>query len=112
VSRVGLLKALGWTSRDIVGLQITKAAIVGLPAIAGGLMLAYALVYAPSQQWVGTLLLGWQETAPIMHLDAGHAAPVFLEVAGILLIPYLAAVLWSSLVQAASNPQDLLNRGN
>jgi len=111
-SRVGLLKALGWTSRDIVALQITKAAIVGLPAIAGGLMLAYALVYAPSQTWAGTLLLGWQETAPIMPLDAGHAAAVFLEVAGILLIPYLAAVLWSSLVQAASNPHDLLNRGN
>jgi hypothetical protein len=111
-ARVGLLKALGWTSRDIVALQIMKAAIVGLPAIAGGLMLAYALVYAPSQTWAGTLLLGWQETAPIMHLDAGHAVPVFLEVAGILLIPYLAAVLWSSLVQAASNPQDLLNRGN
>jgi hypothetical protein len=111
-SRVGLLKALGWTSRDIVGLQITKAAIVGLPAIAGGLMLAYALVYAPSQRWAGMLLLGWRETAPIMHLDVGFAAPVFLEVAGILLIPYLAAVLWSSLVQAASNPHDLLNRGN
>jgi hypothetical protein len=111
-SRVGLLKALGWTSRDIVGLQITKAAIVGLPAIAGGLMLAYALVYAPSQRWAGMLLLGWEKTAPIMHLDAGFAAPVFLEVAGILLIPYLAAVLWSSLLQAASNPHDLLNRGN
>ena len=111
-SRVGLLKALGWTSRDIVALQVTKAAIVGLPAIAGGLMLAYALVYAPSQTWAGTLLLGWQETAPIMRLDAGHAAPVFLEVTGILLLPYLAAVLWSSLVQAASSPQDLLNRGS
>lgn len=111
-SRVGLLKALGWTSRDIVGLQIAKAAIVGLPAIAGGLMLAYALVYGPSPTWAGMLLLGWQETAPILHLDAGFAAPVFLEVAGILLIPYLAAVLWSSLVQAASNPHDLLNRGN
>jgi hypothetical protein len=111
-SRVGLLKALGWTSRDIVALQITKAAILGLPALAGGLTLAYALVYAPARTWAGTLLLGWQDPAPIMRLDAGQAAPVFLEVAGILLLPYLAAVLWSSLAQAASNPHDLLNRGN
>lgn len=111
-ARVGLFKALGWTSRDIVALQVTKALLVGLPAIAGGLMIAYGLIYAPSQQWVGTLLLGWQETAPLTHLDAGQAVPIFLEVAGILLTPYLAAVLWSSLVQAASDPQDLLNRGN
>lgn len=110
-ARVGLFKALGWTSRDIVALQVTKALLVGLPAIAGGLMIAYGLIYAPSQQWVGTLLLGWQETAPLTHLDAGQAVPIFLEVAGILLTPYLAAVLWSSLVQAASDPQDLLNRG-
>ena len=109
-ARVGLFKALGWTSRNIVTLQITKALLVGLPAIAGGLLIAYGLVYAPSQQWVGTLLLGWQETAPLTHLDAGHAAPIFLEVTGILLVPYLAAVLWSSLLQAASDPQDLLNR--
>jgi hypothetical protein len=111
-ARVGLFKALGWTSRDIVALQVTKALLVGLPAIAGGLIIAYGLIYAPSQQWVGTLLLGWQETAPLTHLDAGHAVPIFLEVAGILLTPYLAAVMWSSLVQAASDPQDLLNRGS
>jgi len=110
-ARVGLFKALGWTSRDIVRLQVTKALLVGLPAIATGLLIAYGLVYAPSQQWVGTLLLGWQKTAPLTHLDPGYATPIFLEVAGILLLPYIAAVLWSSLVQTASDPQDLLNRG-
>lgn len=110
-ARVGLFKALGWTSRDIVVLQVTKALLVGLPAVATGLMLAYGLVYAPSQQWAGTLLLGWRQTAPLMHLDAGHAAPIFMEVAGLLLTPYIIAVLWSSLVQAAADPQDLLNRG-
>lgn len=110
-ARIGLFKALGWTSRDIVALQVTKALLVGLPAIAGGLMIAYGLVYAPSQQWVGALLLSWPETAPLMHLDTGYAAPIFLEVTGIVLIPYLTAVLWPSLVQAASDPQDLLNRG-
>jgi hypothetical protein len=111
-SRVGLLKALGWTSRDILGLQVTKALLVGLPAVAAGLVAAYVLVYGPLNSRVGHLLLGWQELGPLLPLDAGYAAPVFLEVAGMLLVPFIAAVLWSSLRMAASEPQDLLNRGN
>jgi hypothetical protein len=74
-------------------------------------MIAYGLVYAPVRHWSGYLLLGWQDTAPLLNLDAGHAAPIFIEVAGMVLIPFLAAVLWSSLVQAAADPQDLLNEG-
>lgn len=110
-ARVGLLKALGWTSRNIVTLQITKALLVGLPAVALGLMIAYGMVYAPLQRWTGYLLLGWQETAPLLNLDAGYAMPVFMEVTGMVLVPFLVAVLWSSLVQAAADPQDLLNEG-
>jgi len=110
--RMGLLKALGWTSRDILALQMTKASLVSLPAIATGLAAAYGLVYAPSQSWIGRYLLGWQKTAPLLHLDVGYAAPVFLEVTGMLLVPFGAAVLWSSLRLAAATPQDLLDRGN
>lgn len=111
-SRMGLLKALGWTSRDILALQMAKALLVSLPAVAAGLVLAYGLVYAPFLSWIGRLLLGWQTTAPLLHLDAGYAAPIFLEVTGMLLAPFLAAVLWSSLGLAAADPQDLFNRGN
>ena len=108
--RVGLLKALGWTGRDIVALQLAKALLVGGPAVAAGLATAYGLVYGMSAQWAGLLLLGWQQTSPALPLEAGHAGPVFIEVAGLLLSPYLVAVLWSSLTQAAVDPQDLLRR--
>ena len=108
--QVGLLKALGWASRDIVALQLYKALLVGGPAVATGLVVAYGLVYGVSSRWVGHLLLGWQQTSPFLPLAAGYAGPVFLEVAGLLLAPYLAAVLWSSLAQAAADPQELLRR--
>ena len=108
--RVGLLKALGWTSRDIVALQLSKALLVGGPAVAAGLVTAYGLVYGLSARWVGYFLLGWQQTSPFLPLEAGHAGPIFLEVAGLLLAPYLAAVLWASLTQAAADPQDLLRQ--
>ena len=110
-ARMGLLKALGWTGRDILALQMAKALLVSLPAVAAGLVTAYGLVYGPTQSWVGRLLLGWQTTPPRLQLDAGYAAPIFLEVGGMLLVPFLAAVLAASLGLASSDPQDLLNRG-
>lgn len=110
--RMGLLKALGWTSRDILFLQMAKALLVSLPAVAAGLGAGYGLIYTPSPSWIGHLFLGWPASAPLFHLEAGYAVPVFLEVAGMVLVPFLAAVLWSSLNLAAADPQDLINRGN
>lgn len=106
--RIGLLKALGWTSRDIVTLQMAKAMLVIGPAVAAGLIGAYALVYGLPSKWVGWFLLGWHPTGPILPLGAGHAGTIFLEITGLLLIPFLAAVLWTSLTQAVADPQDLL----
>jgi len=110
-ARMGLLKALGWTGRDILALQMAKALLVGLPAVAAGLAAAYGLVYGPAQPWVGRLFLGWETSAPLLALDAGYAAPIFLEVSGMLLVPFGAAVWIASLGLASSDPQDLLNRG-
>jgi hypothetical protein len=110
-ARMGLLKALGWTGRDILALQMAKVLLVSLPAVALGLVAAYGLVYGPTQSWVGRLLLGWEATPPLLYLDAGYAAPIFLEVIGMLLVPLWAAVLTASLGLASSDPQDLLNRG-
>jgi hypothetical protein len=110
-ARMGLLKALGWTGRDILTLQVTKALLVSLPAVAVGLVTAYGLVYGPTQSWVGRLFLGWDATPPLLHLDAGYAAPIFLEVSGLLLVPLWVAVLIASLGLASSDPQDLLNQG-
>lgn len=110
-ARMGLLKALGWTGRDILALQMAKALLVSLPAVAAGLVAAYGLVYGPTQSWVGRLFLGWQKTPPLLHLEAGYAAPVFLEVSGMLLIPLWAAVMAASLGLASSDPQDLLDQG-
>ena len=43
----GLLKTMGWTTPDIVHLQVIQSAVVGLPAVVSGLALAYAVVFYP-----------------------------------------------------------------
>ena len=107
---VGLYKAFGWTTADIFRLQLLKALLGGIPAVACGMMVAYGLVRWPGVSWPGYLLLGWQKHPPLMHLDASGASWVLIEIAALVFLPYLAATLWPAVNAAATDPQDLLEK--
>ena len=106
----GLYKAFGWTTPDIFRLQLLKALLSGLPAVAGGLALAYGLVMWPGVSWPGYLLLGWEQRPPLLYLDPAGAVWVLLEIALLVFLPYLAATLWPALKAAAADPQDFLEK--
>jgi hypothetical protein len=105
---VGLLKALGWTTGDVVRLQVYRALLIALPAACLGMLAAYALVLRPGVSWPGSLLFGWRTAPPRLYLDPAGALLTLLELGALVLGPYLAAVLLTSLQGAAADPQDLL----
>ncbi|MFZ0725897.1 MAG: ABC transporter permease [Desulfobacterales bacterium] len=107
---IGLLKALGWTTGDIVRLQTVRALMVVIPAAAGGWLLAVALVFWPQANWFGRLCPGWQGLASRLFFTAGDAGLVFLEVTGLVVLPFLAAALGTVLRCATADPQDMLER--
>ncbi len=105
---VGLLKALGWTTGDVVRLQLYRALLIALPAACLGMLAAYALVLRPGVSWPGSLLFGWRTAPPRLYLDPAGALLTLLELGALVVGPYLAAVLLTSLQRAAADPQDLL----
>jgi hypothetical protein len=105
---VGLLKALGWTTEDIFYQQILQALVVGLPAAAAGAVLAYGLILWPGVEWPGRFFFGWESRPPALHLDPGGAGIVLVELAALVLIPYMTAVLWPAFKSAAADPVDLI----
>lgn len=88
---VGLLKALGWRSADIVRLHFLRALVIALPALALGWGLAYGLVFLSGLQWLGALLLGWDGAAPWLTIEPSGALVTLLEVGALVLGPWLAA---------------------
>lgn len=106
----GLLKALGWTTGDIVRLYLYQALITALPSITLGLTLAYALVGGPFTDDLARILLGWRAGAPAHTLAPGASPLVFLAVGAFVLLPYLSAMLWPALKTAAVDTDALLNR--
>jgi hypothetical protein len=97
----GLLRALGWTCGDIVKLQIVKASIVGLPALALGLASAEAAVFYPPAAGVTAYWITGGQALPALSLNPGGAILVMIEIVAMVGLPCLATVFLTSLRSAA-----------
>jgi hypothetical protein len=104
----GLLKALGWTTRDIVGFFMCRAALIAFPACIFGMAIAYASVYLPGISWPGRLFFGWQSNAPGLYLNPAGSLQILLQVAAGVLVPYLVSNLWPAIENATTDPHQLL----
>lgn len=88
----GLLQSMGWTTGDLVRLQVNKALLVGLPAVGLGMALAYAAVFhPPAAAFVARWISGTRHL-PALALDGGGAIVILLEIAAVVGLPFLATV--------------------
>ena len=108
---IGLHKALGWTTGDLVRLQLFKSLAVGVPAVLVGLAVAWWLVFRPGITWPGALLLGWTTSPPPLALAPGGAVVTALTVGATVLAPWLLASILPALRSATADPDDLVRGG-
>lgn len=104
----GLLKAMGWTTADIVRLQVNRAMIVGGPAVVLGLASAYAAVFYPPAAGVVAFWITGGQHLPALPLAGTGALITMLEIAAMLGLPFLATVFLTSLRGAAGTPWTML----
>lgn len=108
---VGLLKAVGWTSRDVLALHGLRALWVALPAVGLGAALAWLSVFGPWVRWPGALLFGWSGLPPALFLDPGGAGLALAQVGATVVLPWLVASLWPAITASARDPWDLIGEG-
>ncbi|BBO77280.1 hypothetical protein DSCW_46970 [Desulfosarcina widdelii] len=104
----GLLKSLGWTTGDLVRLQIFQAALLGTPALAAGLASAYSVVFYPPAAGIAAWWLTGGQHLPALVLSRSGALIALLEISALVIIPYLAAVFLATVKQVANEPWHLL----
>ena len=107
-SDLGIMKAMGWTTGDIVRLQLYRALAVGLPSAAIGVCLSYFLVCRPGTQWLGTIFLDWETMPPQLYLEPQGAIIVLLEVAGFVLAPVIGSALAPAVKAATADVHELI----
>lgn len=105
---VGLLKSMGWTTADVVKLQVSRSLLIALPSAVLGSLISYILVLRPGARWPGELFFGWKGVPPALYLDTTGAVLVLIEIGCLAVVPFVAAALWPALKSAAADPQDLI----
>jgi hypothetical protein len=109
---VGLFKAVGWTSADILRLQACRSLLIWLPATTAGIAVAYGLIFGPGLTWIPRMLFDWSGSAPGMNL-AGQltgqgVAGNFILSAMVVGLPFFGAGFWSAWQGVTADPGDLL----
>lgn len=105
---IGIMKAMGWTTGDIVRLQLYRALAVGLPSAVIGICLAFFLVYGPGSGRLAELFLNWETLPPNLHLEPRGAVTVLLQVAGCVLAPVVVSALTPAVRAATTDAHELI----
>jgi len=107
---IGILKATGWETSDVILLKFWEGMVVSFLAFLGGVVLAYVHVFFTSSVLFSPVLKGWSVLYPefrlVPYIDAYQLAAVFC----LTVLPYTAATIIPSWKAANTDP-DAVMRG-
>ena len=105
---IGILKAIGWETSDVLALRLWEGAITSLSGFAVGMLLAYAHVFLFRAALLAPVLRGWSVLAPdlglVPYVDPYQVVSLFF----LTVVPYSAATLVPSWRAATVDPEAVM----
>jgi lipoprotein-releasing system permease protein len=108
---IGILKAVGWSTADVLAARLVETAILGALGAGLGLALAYGYVFALGAPGLAEAFLGWSNVRPAaLFVPAGGDAVILLL--AVVLAPYLAASIVPAWRAAILDPDRAIREGS
>jgi ABC-type lipoprotein release transport system permease subunit len=101
---IGILKAIGWDTGDIVRMKLWEATLISLTAFLTGFVLAYVHVFFFSAPLLEAVLKGWSVLYPRVLLTPAIDGLQIATLAMLTVLPYLAAIVVPVWRSAAADP--------
>ncbi len=105
---IGILKAIGWETSDVLRMKLWEGAIVSLTAFLSGYLLAYAHIFFTSAALLTPILKGWAVLYPEFHvipyIDYLQVATLFF----FTVVPYAVATLIPIWKAAITDPDEVM----
>lgn len=87
---IGVLKAIGWSTHDVLTARIFESAVIAIVGAAVGLVVAYAYVFWLGAPGLAEALLGWSHLRPALRLAPALDPLQALALLGAVVVPFVA----------------------
>ncbi len=105
---IGILKAVGWDTSDVLAMKVFEGAAISLVAFGGGMLGAYAHVFLGGAALLRPVLEGWSGLYPdlqvVPFVSGLQVATLFLLTVG----PYVVATTVPSWRAATIDPDEVM----
>lgn len=107
---VGILKAIGWDTKDILELKFWEGLIVSFSSLLLGLIFAYVHVFFLGASVLSAVIKGWSVLFPDFHLTPYVDLYQVFALAFLTVAPYVASTLIPSWKTAITDPETIMRR--
>lgn len=107
---IGILKAIGWETGDILRMKLWESALLSLTAFLAGYALAWWQVFHGGAKLFAPVLKGWAVLYPDFRLTPAVDGQQILVLLAVTVLPYIVATLIPSWRAAIADP-DAAMRG-
>lgn len=107
---IGILKAIGWETSDILEMKFWEGVIISLTAFLTGIIIAYAHVYFFGAFLLAPALMGWSVLFPPFRLMPYLDLYQITVLLFLTVIPYVASTIIPAWKSAITDP-DVIMRG-
>lgn len=107
---IGVLKAIGWETTDIIQMKFWEGAVVSLTAFFTGVILAYLHVFLLSSVVFEPALKGWSTLYPQFQLTPFVNATQLTTLFFVTVVPYTAATIVPIWKAATLDPDTAMRR--
>lgn len=105
---IGVLKAIGWTTADVLSARMTEAALVALTGTLVGLGLAYVHAFVLGAPLLAPALFGWSNLRPALVLVPATDPMELAMLFGAIVVPFVGISVVPAWRAANVDPDRLL----
>lgn len=105
---IGLLKSLGWGTRDIFIQTVTQTLLIALPAILTALLASHLTVFHSRTKWATRLFFQDDFRTPSLVMNSWDSLTILSSVAALMLLPLFSLMIVATAMRAVADPATCL----